>query len=73
MQYEPGAKTRFYQVKTWEPPSTDQKWGSSWVFGVVARSAVQAMETVQTFHPTHRIDAVNSTGVVHHVVLEPAR
>jgi hypothetical protein len=67
MQYEPDAALRFYQVKTWQPPKNDASWGRHLVFGVVTRSAVDAIHIVRVAHPDCRIDAVNSTGVVHFV------
>lgn len=69
-QYEPDAKTRFYQVNAWAPPGTEGsmaggKYGRHLCVGCVADSAVEAIKAVQENHPLVRIDAVNDRGIVH--------
>lgn len=66
----PSHKVRCYRVTGWEPPAEDakSKWGTGHNFGVVARSAAEAMKLIQEKHPAVRIDAVNDTCIVHYVI-----
>lgn len=67
------AKRRFFTVNCFEPPPEDSKvWGKHWAFGVVCRSAVEAVEVIQRERPTCRIESVNERGIVNFVDERPA-
>lgn len=71
MTTEPAWWRRYYHVKCWQPPQDERKWGRHIDFGVVARSALEAINFVSAEYPLCRIDAVNERGIVHHVLAEP--